>query len=53
MALELIASRGVPKTPKSLPLLREHYQRYDAQNYAQEALETPWDEFLAQYAPGQ
>lgn len=48
MTLELITSRGLPKTPKSLPQLREHYQRHGTQHYAQEALETAWDEFLAQ-----
>ena len=53
MALELITSRGLPKTPKSLQLLREHYQRYGAQHYAQEALEEAWGEFLAQRASNQ
>jgi len=48
-----LTSRGLPETPKSLTLLREHYQRYGAQHYAQEGLETAWDEFLAQCAPGQ
>jgi hypothetical protein len=51
MALELITSRGLPKTPKSLPLLREHCQRRGAQHYAQEALEKAWGEFLAHRAP--
>ncbi len=51
MALELITSRGLPKTPKSLPLLREHYQRHGAQHYVQEALEKAWGEFLAQRVP--
>lgn len=47
MTLELLTSRGLPKTPKSLPLLRQHYQRYGAQHNALEALETAWDEFLS------
>lgn len=48
MALGLLTSRGLPKTPKSLPLLRDHYQRHGAQYFELEALEMAWGEFIAQ-----
>lgn len=46
MALGLSTARGLPTTPKSLPLLVEHYQRRGAQHFELEALEAAWAEFL-------
>lgn len=48
MTLGLAPSRGLPKSPMSLPLLREHYQRHGAQHFELEALEAAWAEFLSE-----
>jgi hypothetical protein len=47
MALELLTSSGLPRTPASVPLLREHYERHGAQYFTLEAIETAWEEFLS------
>ena len=52
MAVGLLPSRGLPKKPKSLLQLREHYQSWGKQHFEMEALEAAWDEFLSQYAEG-
>lgn len=46
MTIGLLTSHGLPKTPKSLPLLRDHYQRHGAQHVELEALEPAWTEFI-------
>lgn len=46
MTIGLLTGRGLPKTPKSLPLLRDHYQRHGAQHIELEALEAAWAEFI-------
>ncbi len=48
MAHGLVASRGLPTRPKSLPELKEHYQSWGKQHFELEALEAAWSEFLAQ-----
>lgn len=45
MIIGLLTSRGLPKTPKSLTLLRQHYERHGAQHFELEALEAAWAEF--------
>ena len=39
MTIGLLRSRGLPKLPKSLPLLREQYERQGAEHFQLEALE--------------
>ncbi len=53
MAIGLLSSRGLPKRPKSLLQLRDHYQSWSKQHFELEALEASWDEFLAQHAERQ
>ncbi|MCU0928134.1 MAG: glyoxalase superfamily protein [Burkholderiaceae bacterium] len=53
MALELVTSRGLPTTPKSLKQLCYHYERRGFQRFATEALESAWAEFKAQLASRQ
>lgn len=45
MTLELVTSRGLPTTPKSLKQLCYHYERRGYQRFATEALESAWSEF--------
>jgi hypothetical protein len=52
MAAGLLSSRGLPRTPKSLPQLRDHYQRWGKQNFELDAIEAAWDEFLALQVEG-
>lgn len=52
-ALGLAPARGLPKTPKSLTQLRDHYRRYGAQHFEMEALEAAWTEFRSQLASRQ
>lgn len=46
MAIGLLSSRGLPQTPKSLELLRNHYARRGARQYELDALLSAWDEFM-------
>jgi hypothetical protein len=46
MARSLVRARGLPTTPKSLTLLRQHYQRRGEHRHQLEALEAAWAEFL-------
>jgi hypothetical protein len=46
MAIGLLSSRGLPRTPKSLLQLRAHYQGWGKPRYELEALEAAWAEFL-------
>lgn len=47
MARSLVQARGLPTTPKSLTLLRQHYQRRGEHRHQLEALDAAWAEFLA------
>ncbi|WP_170162295.1 hypothetical protein [Caldimonas tepidiphila] len=53
MALELVTSRGLPTTPKSLKQLCYHYERRGFQRFATEALESAWAEFKQDLAARQ
>ena len=46
MTLRLLSTQGLPAMPKSLPLLRDHYQRRGAQHVELEGLEAASVEFI-------